>query len=146
MNFYKKHKNKIIISSLVIIGVLLIVFSSAKLSDKKTDEFSVITYTKELEKKLEGFLKSVEGINKVEVIITLECSNEHVYAKNESSYDYIISSNGNLVEITEVFPVVRGVAIACTNGSNDIVQKEITELVSSYLGISSNRIKIVSID
>ena len=146
MNFFKKHKNKIIISSLVIIGVLLIVFSSAKLSDKKTDEFSVITYTKELEKKLEGFLKSVEGINKVEVIITLECSNEHVYAKNESSYDYIISSNGNLVEITEVFPVVRGVAIACTNGSNDIVQKEITELVSSYLGISSNRIKIVSID
>ena len=130
----------------MIIGVLLLVFSSAKLSDKKTDEFSVITYTKELEKKLEGFLKSVEGINKVEVIITLECSNEHVYAKNESSYDYIISSNGNLVEITEVFPVVRGVAIACTNGSNDIVQKEITELVSSYLGISSNRIKIVSID
>lgn len=145
MNIFKKHKNKIIISSLVIIGVLLIVFSSVNIKND-TENFSVTTYTKELEKKLEGFLKSVDGINKAKVIITLECSNEHVYAKDEGSYDYIISSNGGLVEITEVYPVVRGVAIACTNGNNDIVQKEITELVSSYLGISSNRIKIVAID
>ena len=143
----KKHKNKIIIISLVIIGVLLITLSSFSFNNKKSkEEFSQTTYTKELEKKIEDFLENVEGIRKAKVILTLECSNEHVYAKNDTSLDYILSSNGELVEITEIYPVVRGVAIACTNGDDDIIKMKVTNLISSYLGISSNRIKIVAID
>lgn len=143
----KKHKNKIIIIVLVILGIIFILLSSFNFNKNKAkNEFSATTYTKELEKKIESFLKDVDGIKNAKVILTLECSNEHVYAKNESSYDYYISSNGDLVEITEIFPVVRGVAIACTNGDDDIVRMRVTELISSYLGISSNRIKIVAID
>lgn len=143
----KKHKNKIIIIALVILGIIFILLSSFNFNKNKSkNEFSATTYTKELEKKIESFLKDVDGIKNAKVILTLECSNEHVYAKNESSYDYYISSNGDLVEVTEIFPVVRGVAIACTNGDDDIVRMRVTELISSYLGISSNRIKIVAID
>ena len=143
----KKHKNKIIIIALVILGIIFILLSSFNFNKNKSkNEFSATTYTKELEKKIESFLKDVDGIKNAKVILTLECSNEHVYAKNESSYDYFISSNGDLVEVTEIFPVVRGVAIACTNGDDDIVRMRVTELISSYLGISSNRIKIVAID
>lgn len=143
----KKYKNKIIIVGLVILGVIFILFGSFKFNkNKSNNEFSATTYTKELEKKIESFLKDVDGIKNAKVILTLECSNEHVYAKNESSYDYFISSNGDLIEITEIFPVVRGVAIACTNGDDDIIRMQVTELISSYLGISSNRIKIVAID
>lgn len=143
----KKHKNKIIIIVLVILGIIFILLSSFNFNKNKAkNEFSATTYTKELEKKIESFLKDVDGIKNAKVILTLECSNEHVYAKNESSYDYYISSNGDLVEVTEIFPVVRGVAIACTNGDDDIVRMRVTELISSYLGISSNRIKIVAID
>jgi stage III sporulation protein AG len=143
----KKHKNKLIIISLAFIGVILIVFGSFNFNKNKSEnEFSATTYTKDLEKKIEGFLKNVDGIRNVRVILTLDTSNEHIYAKNDSSYDYFVSSNGTLVEITERFPVVRGVAIACTNGDDDTVKMKVTELISSYLGISSNRIKIVEID
>ena len=61
----------------------------------------------------------------------------------QSKWNFIVSV---LVEITEIFPIVRGVAIACTNGNDDLVRMKITDLISSYLGISSNRIKIVAID
>jgi stage III sporulation protein AG len=143
----KKHKNKLIIISLAFIGVILIVFGSFNCNKNKSEnEFSATTYTKDLEKKIEGFLKNVDGIRNVRVILTLDTSNELIYAKNDSSYDYFVSSNGTLVEITERFPVVRGVAIACTNGDDDTVKMKVTELISSYLGISSNRIKIVEID
>ncbi len=143
----KKHKNKIIIITLAVVGVVLILFGSISFKKQNSrSEFSATTYTKELEKKIEGFLESVEGIKKARVILSLECSSEHVYAKNDASYDYFVSTSGELVEITEVFPVVRGVAIACTNGDDDYVRMRVTELVSSYLGISSNRIKIVAID
>jgi len=143
---FKKHKNKIIIISLVVIGVLLIVFSSIKgTKSSQAVSFSAQEYTNELEKKVEGFLKNVKGIKKAEVIITLDLSNEKIYAQNGSNLDYIMSSNGEPIMISEKYPVVRGVAIACTNGDDDRVRAQITELISSYLGISSNRIKIVAI-
>ena len=142
----KKHKSKIIISLLALLGIALILLGSSSFnSEKDTDCFSSTAYASELEKKLESFLKNVDGINNVDVIVTLDISNEKVYAKNESSYDYILSSKGDPIKIAEIYPCVRGVAVACTNGHNDNVKKEITELISSYLGISSNRIKIVPI-
>ena len=142
----KKHKSKLIVIILAIVGVLLILLSSVnfKGSDKSGD-FSVSSYTNELEKKLESFLKNVEGINNVDVIITLDISNETVYATKDGSYDYVLSSSGEPIYIAEIYPYVRGVAVACTNGQSDYVKKEITELISSYLGISSSRIKIVPI-
>ena len=141
---FKKHKNKIIISSLVIIGTILIIFSSFDFSDKK--ESLPTLYTEALEEKIENFLKTVEGVNKAEVILTLDTSNESVYAKNASGLDYILTNDGKPISITEIYPTVRGVAIACTGGDRDDIKIKITELISAYLGISSNRIKIVGID
>ena len=141
---FKKHKNKIIISSLVIIGVLMILFGSFDFS-KETDD-SPTLYTQTLENKIEEFLKHVDGINEVKVILTLDTSNENVYAQNSSGLDYILTNDGKPISITEIYPTVRGVAIACTGGDRDDVKIKVTELISAYLGISSNRIKIVGID
>ncbi len=142
----KKYKSKIIIIILAIVGIILILLGSINFkNDKSSDELSASSYINELEKKLESFLKNVEGINNVDVIVTLDISNERVYARDESTYDYIFSSSGEPISIAEIYPYVRGVAVACTNGGSDHVKKELTELISSYLGISSNRIKIVPI-
>jgi hypothetical protein len=148
-NMFKKHKNKIIISSLVIVGIILILAGSfSKKQSSTQSDFDAEIYTEKLEKKIEDFLKNVEGIKNANVIITLDTSKEDIYAQNQSTFDYLIisSSNGESgIKISEVYPTVRGIAIACTNGDNPDVQYRITEIISKYLGISSNRIKIVSI-
>jgi len=141
----KKYKNKIIVFSLAIIGILLILLSSFDFSYKKhNDNFSSL-YTEMLENKIEDFLKKVEGIKEVKAIVTLDTSEEKVYAQNSSGLDYILTNDGSPISITEIYPTVRGVAIACTNGDSDKIKMKITEIISAYLGISSNRIKIVSI-
>ena len=146
---FKKHKNKIIISSLVIIGVILILIGSfSKKKSTSNDNFDAELYTEKLEKKIEEFLKNVAGISRVEVIVTLDSSKEDVYAQNQSTFDYLIidSQNGKSgVKISEIYPTVRGIAIACTNGDDPSMQYKITEIISKYLGISSNKIKIVNI-
>ena len=142
---FKKYKSKIIIFSLAIAGILLIVFSSYESSDKKSNISSASLYTEAIENKIEDFLKSVDGINKVKAIVTLDTSEETVYAQNSNGLDYILTNDGSPISVTEIYPTVRGVAIACTNGDNDEVRMKITELISAYLGIPSNRIKIVSI-
>ncbi len=142
---FKINKNKIIISSLVIIGILLILLSSYDFSKKEEKDTSASLYTEALEKKIEGFLKKVDGIYEAKVIVTLDTSEEKVYAQNSNGFDYILTNDGSPISVTEIYPTVRGVAIACTNGDNDDIKMKITELISAYLGISSNRIKIVSI-
>lgn len=142
----KENKSKIIISILVILGVALILLSSFDLSKKENDSSQSKLYTEELERKIEDFLTSVDGINKANVILTLDTSNENVYAQSSSGLDYILTTDGKPISVTEIYPTVRGVAISCTGGDRDDIKKKVTELISAYLGISSNRIKIVGID
>jgi hypothetical protein len=142
----KKYKSKLLIIGLLFLGVCLILLSSFKFSSQNNDNSISKLYTNELEDKIENFLKSVNGINEAKVILTLDTSNENVYAQNSSGLDYILTNDGKPVTVTEIYPTVRGVAIACTGGDRDDVKIKITELIGAYLGISSNRIKTVGID
>lgn len=142
----KKHKSKIIIISLFAIGIILILVGSFKGSIESKEEFSSENYTKMLENKLEKFLLTVDGINKVNVLITLDTSSEQVYAQNQSSFDFLTINNSGKespVYVTEIYPTIRGIAITCSYGDRDDVKMKITRLVSAYLGVSSNRIEIV---
>lgn len=129
-------KNKIIVFSLVIFGVLLILISS--FGGSKSTKPTYDDYVNALEDKIERFLKEVNKIKEADVIITLES-----YDSNESANELFDSSNGSMEAI---IPRVRGVAVACTNGDNYEVQVTVTEIISRYLGIPTNRIKIVAID
>ena len=146
----KKNKSIIIIGACALLGVLLIILSGffTEKSTADTDSLSYEEYTSELERKIENFLLSIKGIKKAHVVVTLDTSNEHVYAQNQSTYDFftINSNNGESpVHITDIYPTVRGIAISCTDGDNSDVKMRITKLISAYLGISTNRIEIVSI-
>lgn len=144
----KKHKNIIIVVGLLLLGVGLILFSTlkSKFSQKTDSEFSCEEYTKSLEEKLEKFLLSVDGIHNVNVIITLDSSAEKLFSSDDNSLSLIggTKDKENQSASMEIYPYVRGVAIACTNGDNDYVKNKLTRLISAYLGIPSNRIEIVS--
>ena len=146
----KKNKSILILAVIAGFGIILILFGSISIRDSTNavEALDPIAYTNQLEAKIESFLLSIDGIKKANVIITLDTSNEHVYAQNQSTYDFLTinSSNGESpVYITEIYPTVRGIAISCTGGDRDDVKMKITKLVSAYLGISSNRIEIVPI-
>lgn len=146
----KKNKSIIAIGAIAVLGVMLIVLSSISVRDSTENDITLNyeEYTSELERKIEEFLLSINGIKKAKVVVTLDTSNEHVYAQNQSTYDFLtINSNSgeSPVHITDIYPTVRGIAISCTNGDNYEVRMRITKLISAYLGISSNRIEIVSI-
>lgn len=128
---------------MIIVGLILIfssLFKEKETKNEATYEFSAKQYIIEIENKLENFLLTVDGINNVNVIITLD-SSSGINHSNNNSYNILGSSNSTY----EIYPSIRGVAISCTNGDNDEVKNRINKLVSAYLGIPSNRIEIVSI-
>ena len=129
--------------ALILIGT----FSKNKSVPDTSQGFSYGAYTSELEEKIEKFLLKVDGIKNAEVILTLDTSSEKIYTQDKAGFDLLSSSSSNgqgLVCVSETYPVVRGIAISCTNGDDDVVRMKITRLISAYLGISSNRIEIVN--
>lgn len=144
-----------------IVGILLIVFGGiipsgeSKKNTREEGYYEVSFYTETLEKKIESLCMSISGITEAEVLLTLDCSTEYVYAQNKQksgsegseSYttDYLILNQGekdNAVLLMEVYPKIRGIAVVCTGGNDAVVQQTVIDLLSAALGVSTNRIKV----
>ncbi len=108
----------------------------------------VKVYTEQLEKRLESLLSGIGGVRSVDVMITLESSNENVYATSGANSDFVIlqSSNGSEsgIKLTEINAKVRGVAVVCDYGGSEEMKMQIIEMLTSLFNIGSNRISVIS--
>ena len=140
----KGKKCIILIVIMASIGILLLILSSTdtNIDAAKSQEAIYKQYTVEIEEKIENFLVNIEGISKVEVIVMLDHSNESL---GKNTDEYFVGTSVNTQSDTPYFPTVKGVAIACTNGDDYEIKVNITNIVSAYLGIPSNRIEIIAI-
>lgn len=155
---FNADKRLIILVVMGITGVLLLTLSEI-LPEKKAEESEdnnikvnlTEEYEENLEKRLEELLSSISGAGKVNVMITLEGSDESVYATEQkqgeksSEEKYVIVDNskeetGLLLKVSE--PAIRGVGIVCEGSDSAKVRQEIINTVSAVLNISSNRISI----
>lgn len=128
-NKLKSHSKIIII--LFIVGITLLIIGSFAETRTTTTENNIDEYIESTESKLEHFLLEVKGIKSVKVIITAEAfSNTDKYGQ----------SNEN-----QATTVIKGVVVACTNGDRSNVKAEVTDIVSKYLGIGTNKIKVTDI-
>ena len=131
-------------------GILLMLFAGpvSRDSSAKTDNTPAFSQNA-IKKELEALLKTVDGVGKVCVYVTVENDGSFVYArdgsektdgeKTERSDEYVNAGDGGLL-LECVRPSVRGVGISCEGGASGVVRQEVTKLVSAALGIPSNRI------
>ncbi|MBE6714527.1 MAG: hypothetical protein E7575_04475 [Ruminococcaceae bacterium] len=150
----KKYK----IWALAALGVLLMILpglisrGSDKVStDADNTRESPELYSERIEAELEELLSAAEGVGRVQVVVTLESTDERVLAQNESysdssySTDYVIVGSSGSEEgiiLKEIYPKVRGVAVVCDGGANTETKLRIIELISAALGISKGKIAV----
>lgn len=98
---------------------------------------------------------SMDGVGTCKVMITLEKSDENVYATNSESKrdadsgsskeDYVLydqDSGESPLLLSAYLPNVQGVAVVCTGGDDPAVREKITTTVASLFGIPTNRISV----
>lgn len=149
-----------------ILGVILII--SGDNSDLKTESSTYTTsflqeYKDKTEKELTDFLKNINGVGEVNVVISIESGHENIYAQkekyinnikneyeaddyvNNSTYEneYIIIKNSGeeqaLIEKT-MQPEIRGVAISCSGADDVSVVLAVTNTVSVVLDVPTHKI------
>ncbi len=166
IDLFKKPKALIIIG---IIGILLIFLSTVSLEEKSgkesaESEMSVEEYRQSLEHDVKNIVKSITGDKKATVVITLESGISYQYAditegstadktdnntttsSSEQKQGYITVKNKDGSEqallVTARMPEVRGVAIVCRGGDNEILSEKIQNTVTAALNITSQRVYI----
>jgi len=125
-------------------------------------------YAASLEGKLEDILEKLEGVGKVDVMITFEDSIESVPASNTVKTTEITkeidsdggtreinredvniqmvsnTDDGDLVVLKEVNPSIKG-AIVVAEGAEDLeVMEKLYEAVKTVLGITGNKVQVYS--
>lgn len=156
INRIKKDKKLLLIMLLGFLGMILLLVSGffagdkSEASDGKNDTASL---QRQIEKDLTELLKSVDGVGKVKVMVTLDCLEERIIAQDnetvnengayETKNEYVLVEKSNDKEgliLKTITPVIRGVGISCEGAVSNTMKQEITKLVCSALGIAENKV------
>lgn len=128
------------------------------------------SYVKGLEERLTSLLSNMEGVGKVQVMITLSASEEKVVEKDvpssaestkesdseggtresvgsqqQESTVYVTDSAGNKIPYVSktMQPAVEGVTVVAQGGEDAVIQKNITEVIEALFDIEAHKIKVV---
>ena len=103
------------------------------------------------EKQLEDILSKIDGVGRVDVMLTVSESSKNVYAKNinESEVDkqsevVLVSKSGQdgPITIKNVYPEFMGALIVCDGADDPKVNLTMLEAIKSLCDITSDKITI----
>lgn len=177
-------KNQLLL--ILLIGILLLVIAiptekKEKTSNLKEEEGRGVEHTvfqeskeeeylKNMERKLKDTLENVEGVGKVDVLITLKSTGQKVVEKDRNSnrkYSDEKDASGGLRQIEdeqqekqsvyvqdpdgsqkpyiskELSPEIAGVLVVAQGGDKPVVIQNITEAVQALFGVEVHKIKIM---
>lgn len=107
-------------------------------------EEELVLYEARMEKELELLVESVAGVGDAEILLSFESGYTVRYTKDNTGGAATIGTGSHEQALfsTVVPPVVSGVGVVCRGGNSPAVQKTLTDLLSTALGIPSNRVYI----
>lgn len=109
------------------------------------DAAELRAYADALEKDLEKLCGAVAHVSGVEAMVTLESGYRTVYALDSDGDPATVGSGNKQQALYATLrpPTVAGVALVCHGGEDPTVRQALVELISTALGISSNRVFVV---
>ena len=134
-------------------GILLILLGGA-MTEKETqaqsslnteDAAALTAYEQALEKELSHLCGEVAGVGQVEVLVRLQSGTRVLYTTDTDGKPASVGTGTSEKPLYETLlaPTVAGVAIVCRGGNDPAIQKRLTDLVSTALGISAARVCVV---
>lgn len=163
-------KDKKLLFAVMVLGItgLIFIMLSSIIPDNENNDisefdtvsecYSAENYRIETEKRLEDFIRSIDGAGNVKVYLTVGSDERYIYATEgkksksenvtEEERKYVIVGSGNeksaLVETIQT-PIITGAVIACGGFDSPSVQEQIYKTVSAALGISTSQIYVTKL-
>lgn len=137
---------------ITLIVVVFIVLASIVFNENSKSSSTVNNYVLDLEEKLEKHLKKIDGVGKVEVMLTISAFNEQDIAlksstttsngKTETVTEPVLI-NGEPIVLKEYPPKITGVLIICQGADDLMVLYKIQSVTMTLLDVNINDIEIL---
>lgn len=160
--YIKKYKAVLIV---LLTGVLLLASGGwmqkgaekkdvAEVTPVSQEGFDLASFQGELETQLSG----IKGVGRVSLMLSLDQTEESVYAvdykesqagADSRSYESgltIVASGSSVqepVSIKRIYPVFRGAVVLCDGADNTEVQYAVTQAVSTICGIGTDKVSVL---
>ncbi len=149
----KKGRTIVVIAGVVLILILFLGTLTPESTEQSPAAEDTAAIERELEQRLERLLEGIDGVTAPDVMLTLESTSEHLYARDGSSSStsggsssesavVLAGSGRSPLEQTTVLPKVRGVAVVCGGAENPSIKEKVVNTVSGVLNISSSRVYV----
>lgn len=145
-----------------ILGMLLILLSdfipqsSAKNSAESA--FDIALYQQDAERRLNDILSDIDGVGRVEIMLTLSGNESYDYAQEykrsstesteQDENKYVLIDSGGKKEAlvrTVENPTVSGIVIVCEGGDNSRVCERVYSAVSTAFDIPTSKIYVTKL-
>lgn len=151
---WRKYKYVILI---IVIGILFILLpiekkeTSSMQASMKEEE---VSEESDLETRLREILFQIEGVGKVEVMLTIVCGEEVIYQTDGGGYTGQIQKESTIIlnrADRSQYGLVRqkrapqylGAIVVCQGGGKPQVKMSVTEAVAKATGLASNQITVL---
>lgn len=125
---------------------------STKNDNNEANFSSSAEYVRYIENKLENVITNVKGVDKANVVVTLEKGFEYIYLTEEETS---VTTNGSQITKTsvvmidgqpvlkeEIYPVVKGIVIVAQGVDDVSVKMNVLSLVQTVINVENSRISI----
>ena len=133
-------------------GIFLIVLGSSlqetdasgTASTHTYDLAQLQSYEQHLEKEIAALCDEVAGVGQSEVMLHLKGGTRVIYATDEKGKPALVGSGSaeQALPSTVLLPEIAGVAVVCRGGNSPSVQQTLTTMISTALGIPTNRVSV----
>lgn len=143
----------------ILIGILVVLLALTFIIPDSFDLFNSVNssdatenYQDELECKLESMLSELEGVGKVKVMVTLSGTGSEEVAKNveivkengvETKTETVVLISGKPYVLKTNNPEIFGIVVIAEGGDDVKVKMNITEVITTALGVYSDKIRIL---
>lgn len=161
----KLGKEKLLKIALIsgVAGMIIILVSDFMPFDrtdaKKSESINISLYKEETEKEIEEILSKIQGVGRVEVMITFSGTEEYIFAEeikasksdkfsSQMQNEFVlIEKNGDKEALVSKVnnPEISGVVVVCDGGDSDKVCESVYRTVSTVLGIPTKNIYVTKL-
>lgn len=136
----------------MICGIFLLILGSSMQESEggtatpHTEDLSALqSYEQRLEKEIAALCDEVAGVGQAEVMVHLKGGTRVLYATDEKGKPTLVGSGSSeqALPSTVLLPEIAGVAVVCRGGNSPSTQQALISLISTALGIPTNRVSVV---
>ncbi len=146
-----------------VVGMIIILVSDFvpfdESDNRKAGYTDISSYKEETENEIEEILSKIQGVGRVEVMITFSGTEEYIFAEeikasksdkfsSQMQNEFVlIEKNGEKEALVSKVnnPEISGVVVVCDGGDSDKVCESVYKTVSTVLGIPTKNIYVTKL-